>query len=122
MTEYSFPPKLRLLSSKDYQQVFDKPDCKIHSKELLILGRYNNLDHPRLGLVIAKKNCRQAVQRNRVKRYIRETFRLQQARLGGVDLIVLAKPGLSGLDNSSLQRVLNKQWQRLPKQTNQEPG
>ena len=43
---------------------------------------------PRLGLVIAKRFLPLAVQRNRVKRLIREQFRLAQTDLPPVDIIV----------------------------------
>ena len=49
---------------------------------------------PRLGLVIGKKLLRRAVDRNRVKRCIREQFRLNRGRLPACDLIVrlVARP------------------------------
>ncbi|MCK6390003.1 MAG: ribonuclease P protein component [Azonexus sp.] len=49
---------------------------------------------PRLGLVIGKKLLKRAVDRNRVKRIVREHFRLQRSHLPACDLIVRlhAKP------------------------------
>lgn len=43
---------------------------------------------PRLGLVVAKKLLKRAVDRNKVKRVVREQFRLQLAGLPALDLIV----------------------------------
>ncbi|MEC8429443.1 MAG: ribonuclease P protein component, partial [Pseudomonadota bacterium] len=77
-------------------------------------------------LVIAKKNIRLAVQRNRIKRILRESFRLRQETLIGLDIVVLARRGLDDLDNQQLHQLFHQQWQRLEKkhakQTKQEPG
>ncbi len=67
----------------------------------------------RLGLAIAKKHLRKATSRNRIKRLIRESFRLHQSRLKGLDLVVLARPGLEQVDNRTLLQSLERHWQRL---------
>ena len=43
---------------------------------------------PRLGLLVTRKHAARATQRNRIKRCIREAFRLEQETLGAVDLLV----------------------------------
>ena len=117
MTEFSFTKSSRLLSSQDFQRVFAQADLKASHQHLLILARYNQLDYPRLGLVIAKKNIAKAVQRNRVKRHIRETFRLKQHKLPGIDAIVLARRQLDTLDDTELNNLLHRQWERLLKKS-----
>jgi ribonuclease P protein component len=42
----------------------------------------------RLGMLISRKHAARAVVRNRIKRCIREAFRLEQGRLGPVDVLV----------------------------------
>lgn len=42
----------------------------------------------RLGLLISRRHAPRAVVRNRIKRCIREAFRLEQERLGPVDVLV----------------------------------
>lgn len=46
---------------------------------------------PRLGIVVAKRNVKLAVKRNKLKRMIRESFRLQQQLLMGLDVVVVVK-------------------------------
>jgi len=43
---------------------------------------------PRLGLLVTRGHAARASERNRIKRCIREAFRLEQDRLGAVDLLV----------------------------------
>lgn len=73
----------------------------------------NGLGHPRLGLVISKKNVRRAVDRNRLKRLARESVRLQQSSLPAVDIVLLARRGAGELDKATLHRQLFGMWRRL---------
>ncbi|MTI11988.1 ribonuclease P protein component [Sansalvadorimonas verongulae] len=114
---FGFSPSLRLLKSSEFKRVFDKADVKVSDKNILILARENQLDIPRLGLIIAKKNVRTAVSRNRIKRVIRETFRHSQHSLQGLDYVVLARKGLGELDNRQLHSLLGKQWLRAQKKS-----
>ena len=105
-TQYSFQRELRLLSSTDYSHVFDKA-FKLHNKAFTLLARENNLNHPRLGLVIAKKNLKFAHQRNQVKRLLRENFRLQQSLLPSFDLVVLTRRDIAVLSTAEVINLRN---------------
>ena len=109
-----FPRTVRLLSKKDYQQVFSDP---VRSSDALftMLSCKNNQDNPRLGLAIAKKTIAKAVHRNHIKRQVRESFREHQTLLQGIDIVVLAKKGLQDRSNNEIQRSLSKHWERLVK-------
>lgn len=109
----AFTKSMRLLNSKDFQIVFDDAPLRTSHQHFLFLARQNQLDCPRLGLVIAKKHIRHAVDRNRMKRLIRETFRVKQQQLAGIDVIVLARKGMNDTSNTELIEQLNGQWQRL---------
>ncbi len=112
-----------MLNASDYQAVFNDARFKASHQNLLILSRSNaspvSGGVPRLGLVIAKKHIRLAVQRNRIKRILRETFRHHQQELGGIDAVVLARRGLDQLDNAQLHKLFNKQWARIIKKASQ---
>ncbi|GHE21249.1 hypothetical protein GCM10017767_17700 [Halomonas urumqiensis] len=73
------------------------------------------MGHPRLGLVISKKNLRRAVDRNRLKRIARESVRHRQHQLPDVDIVLLARRGVGELDNDTLFRQLQGMWRRLAK-------
>jgi ribonuclease P protein component len=47
-----------------------------------------NAGKPRLGMLVTRKHAADATERNRIKRCIREAFRLEQEALGPVDLLV----------------------------------
>lgn len=115
MSEFGFNHRLKISSPSDYQRVFAKA-IKSGSSAFTILATSNNLDRPRLGLAIAKKHCRRAVDRNRIKRQIRESFRLHKDTLPAVDVVVLAKHPTNKKTNTELANVLNDHWQNLVKQ------
>ena len=107
----AFPRKSRLLCGYDYKTVFDTCDLKAGSRHALLLS-IPNASHSRLGLIIAKKNVRFAVQRNRIKRVTREFFRnnpLKNPR----DVIFLAKRNLGDLTNDELRSLLTTLWKKL---------
>ncbi len=109
----SFSRDQRLLNTFEFKQVFDAVDVKASHKHLLMLARFNQRTHHRLGIVIAKKHIRQAVQRNRIKRVIREFFRCCSPAEKNLDVIVLARQGADQLDNAALSSILRQQWRKL---------
>ena len=113
MANFSFDKSLRLLNAQAYKSVFDDAQLKVSRQQVLLLSRHNSLSQPRLGLVIAKKNVRQATERNRLKRIIRESFRLKQDQLSGIDTVVLARRGLDQLSNTDLHTLFGKLWLQL---------
>ncbi|MCQ4272394.1 ribonuclease P protein component [Pseudomonas kuykendallii] len=108
-----FSREKRLLTPRQFKTVFDSPTGKVPGRNVLLLARDNDLDHPRLGLVIGKKSVKLSVERNRLKRQIRESFRLNQDSLVGWDIVIVARKGLGDLDNSELALQFGKLWKRL---------
>ncbi len=108
----SFPPAVRLRQRQAFDHVFSQPK-KSYDRYWVVLARANNCSHARLGLVISKKRARLAVQRNRLKRLIRESFRQQQFLIKPLDIIVLARDGLLKADNTTLRTALAQHWKRL---------
>lgn len=66
-----------------------------------------------MGFVIGKKHVRLAVNRNRIKRVVRDSFRHHQHDLPPVDIIVLAVKGAANIDTQQLHGQLDKAWRQL---------
>jgi ribonuclease P protein component len=76
--------------------------------------RVNELGHARLGLAISKRVSKRAVERNRIKRLVRESFRQVRHRLPPVDLMVMAREQAAGVPGPQLLGELEALWQKLP--------
>jgi ribonuclease P protein component len=111
---FCFPPQLRLKTPAAYQNVFANP-VKSSDAYFTLLAVRNQLEHPRLGLAIAKKVIKRAVDRNFVKRTVRESFRLQQHTLTALDIVVLARKEALTAPPDLLRKSLEKHWLKLVK-------
>ena len=87
MTE-NFPKSYKLKGSKNFDKTL--PRKRIYNNFFTVLKRPNGLDHWRLGIIITRK-VGNAVERNRIKRYIREYFRKYINKNLPIDFIVIPK-------------------------------
>ena len=110
----TFPRENRLLSPAHYRAVFDHP-VRTTDNCFTVLCRASGRATPRLGLAVAKKNSRLAVDRNRIKRIIRESFRNNKVTLGGLDYVVLSRTGANSATNRELFASLERHWGKLRK-------
>jgi ribonuclease P protein component len=85
---------------------------------LAVPSANQSLSHARIGLVIAKRKIKRAHERNRVKRLARESFRLNQAELPVLDIVLMAKADAQHLSNEMLQQELGQAWRQLTKRFN----
>ncbi|MGH8557547.1 MAG: ribonuclease P protein component [Methylococcales bacterium] len=109
-----FPRYRRLCCQADFQYVFRSP-FKVSTRYFTILYRSNGMTHARLGLAISKKTIRKAIDRNRFKRYIRESFRLNQQNLGSFDIVVFVKKELIAAPNAVVLVKHQMLWNALLK-------
>jgi ribonuclease P protein component len=107
-----FPRTQRLLNSRDFSVVFNNANIKIHMPYFLVLAIHNNQPFPRLGCVVARKHAKCAVERNRIKRLVRETFRLNKKTLQACDIVIIAKSGTSKQHNQTLFHELGLLWKK----------
>lgn len=75
--------------------------------------RPNGLDHARLGLAISKRVSKRAVERNRIKRLLRESFRHIRHQLPPVDFLFMAREQAAGLPGPELLAELELLWKKL---------
>ncbi|AAP95662.1 ribonuclease P protein component [[Haemophilus] ducreyi] len=111
MNKLTFSRELRLLAPIQFKAVFEQP-YRASTAELTILARQNCVNTPRLGLTVAKKHLKRAHDRNRIKRIVRESFRLKQHQLPNFDFVFVAKHGIGKLDNATLFATIDKLWTR----------
>ncbi|AUM13067.1 ribonuclease P protein component [Ketobacter alkanivorans] len=114
MSLYSFQRHQRLLTPSQYKSVFDGADGRVSHSAFLLLATKTQPEQPaRLGLIVAKKHLKRAVDRNGFKRVVRTQFRLAQHSLVGLDIVVLARPGCRELDSRQLAAEIEKYWPKL---------
>lgn len=114
MPDLRFPRSNRLLKSAEFQPLFDKPDFRISNGPFLLLARRRppNAD-PRIGLVTGKRRVRRAVDRNRIRRLTRESFRLRKAALPPLDIVILVRGTLQNPDRTTTASQLDSLWTGL---------
>lgn len=111
MADHGFAKASRLLNASDFSAVFNNTHFKVSCRYFLVLAKRNESSNSRLGLVVAKKNIPTAVQRNRIKRLIRDSFRHQEPQAVNLDLVVLVRKGTDKLPNSAINTAIAKLWQ-----------
>ena len=101
----AFQPQSRLNKPEHYGPVFADPVYRVSSDSFLFLANPGQTSLSRLGVVVAKKNIRNATGRNRIKRLVRECFRHHDF-VKPLDLVVLARKTALALDNAAVAKDL----------------
>lgn len=102
----------RLVDKTDFDRVFAE-NQRARTDFVMVMVRPNQVGYPRLGMIVAKRLLARAVDRNRVKRCIRESFRLVLPELPACDFVVrlIAKPVL-GEEARDLSRTFRRAGHR----------
>lgn len=100
----------RVKRSQDFDNIIRKKQS-FANRQFVIYYQKNNLDHMRLGISVSKK-LGKAHERNKIKRYIRESFKIRKDYVKNYDIIVIARAGAKELPflefGSSLDHVLKR--------------
>lgn len=113
----AFSREYRLLRPRDFAHVFSAAR-RSSDRFFTVLATPSVLESkkvPRLGMAIAKKQLRRAVDRNRVKRLVREHFRntvIPEGRIP-LDYVVMARAAILQEDNAVLREALARHFRRL---------
>ena len=100
--DFSFGKLKKMRKTDEFSSVF-RFRCVRAVAGMDILAAPNGLTYSRLGMIVPKKIIATAVARNRVKRLIRESFRLNQSELAGLDVVARVR---SKTDEAKLLLVL----------------
>lgn len=88
----TFPHHFRLRSSIEFARIYDL-NQKASNQHLVIFAAMNELDHSRVGLSVSRRHGN-SVRRHRLRRLLKEAFRLQQHEIpAGMDLILIPGRG-----------------------------
>jgi ribonuclease P protein component len=106
-----------LLTPAQFKSVFSNP-IKASSAEITLLAIPNTEQHPRMGLTVAKRFVKRANQRNRIKRVIRDSFRLNQHDIPHLDIVVLVRNGVMEMENAEINKLIENLWRKLSRRYN----
>jgi len=122
MADQTFPKQFRLLTSRDFQRVFERK-TSVADDLTIMYGCQNDLPYTRVGLSVSRK-VGGAVVRNRWKRVLREAFRISRLDWPqGMDVVIIprreAEPEFHRLVVSlpKLARRLQRRLQHSPRLT-----
>jgi len=111
---YSFRPKHRLHLQREFDAVY-RAKCRKNLWPLTVYGRPNGLEYSRLGLSVNRR-VGNAVRRNRIKRLLRESFRLMRPNQpAGYDLLLVVRTH-EPKRLSEYQQILDKAFKQIDKE------
>jgi len=110
--KHSFPREQRLRKRSDFTAIQSNGSRVVVDRFVFLLRARPDQQPPRLGITVSRKYGN-AVERNRLKRLVREAFRLASPPLvpPGIDLVVIAG-GQAGSIEPRLSDVLER-WQAV---------
>ncbi len=104
--------RLRLTRSEDFERLRQTGQSRSHAWLVMNVAA-NQLPHNRYGIITTKK-LGKAVQRNRIKRQLREVLRLLHSQLRqGYDVVIIARPGIMGQPFHAIQRIVEQACHKL---------
>ena len=110
--EFGFRGEHRLRKTDEFSSVFAFRKS-LRGRHFDLLHRPNSSVTARLGTVIAKKYVRSAVNRNLVKRIVRESFRLSRTKLPWRDIVVRVSARMETFDRLALRKEIDELFSQL---------
>jgi ribonuclease P protein component len=105
----TLPARLRLRRKRDFDAAYAR-GRRVADGFFTVIVTANDLGAPRLGLAVAVRAAGGAVARNRLRRIIRESFRLHQGALPALDLVVSVRPSARAVPAQTLRESLAALW------------
>jgi ribonuclease P protein component len=116
----TLPARRRLRRKGDFDAAYAR-GRRMSDGFFSVTARANDAGTPRLGLAVAVKLAGGAVARNRLRRIVRESFRLHQRELPAVDLVVSARPASRAASAPALRASLAALWKKVSEQCARSP-
>jgi len=110
--DHSFARQSRLCSAAEFDRVF-REGRRSADRLFTVLYCPNQLTHARIGFALSRRRIRGAVARNRVRRQVRESFRLIRPRLAVVDIVVMARDGAGSASPAEIRASIDRHWGRI---------
>jgi ribonuclease P protein component len=107
-----FQPGSRLLRPADFKRAYSA-GRRLNTELFTANVIANTLQHPRLGLSVAARTIPTAVERNWVKRQVRESFRRTQYALPAVDCVIGVRSAARAATRAQLRESLMQLWSRV---------
>ena len=111
----TLPARLRLRRKRDFDAAYAR-GRRVGDGFFAVTASMNDTGAPRLGLAVAVRVAGGAVGRNRIRRIIRESFRVHQRELPAVDLVVSARPKARAASGRQLHESLAALWKKVGEQ------
>ena len=109
---FGFLLKQRICRAAEFQIVF-KQGKRLFEACFICHVLKTDRDYARLGVITNKKNCRLATDRNRIRRQIRERFRLNQHQLAGMDVVIALKSSVEKITDQEQAQCIEKLLSQL---------
>jgi ribonuclease P protein component len=108
----TLPAQRRLRRKSDFDATYAR-GARFGNGFFGVTAKSNDVGAPRLGLAVAVKVAGGAVPRNRIRRIIRESFRVHQQLLPPLDIVVSARPRARQAAARELHVSLEALWKEL---------
>lgn len=106
------PPSARLRRAADFAALRNATG-RLQARHFLLRWIETSGDAARLGLAVSRKVSKRAVERNRIKRIVRESFRAEREAMPPIDLLVIARTSAATIASPGLRADLGEAWRKL---------
>jgi ribonuclease P protein component len=111
----TLPALRRLRRKSDFEAAYAR-GRRFGNGFFAVIAYSNDIGGPRIGLAVAARTAGGSVERNRIRRIIRESFRLHQHELPAVDLVVSARARVRDASGPELHASLAALWKKVAEQ------
>lgn len=114
LAQFRFSRESRLLRPSEFRHIFASNPARHAFRGVVVWASPQREASPRLGITVPKRFFPLSVTRNQIRRWVRESFRHEQARLAGWDIIVQVRRwDCREQTSQDFYEVMQTLWKRL---------